>query len=216
MSFLEDASKIEMENISDAKRRRFGSSAMQLGFYYLLKENVPTDEICAKINAQTDIETAQELHRAGILESWIERIKDADSINPTVKFEDKEYYKMRNAQDLLDTKEEVRVSIVVGVGRIKEIISDTATHELIGFMPGETDFPIIVLFHKLTKIRNISEDESAEKDIVPNTSAGICGIKLRNTIMERIDGTKADASVVVANYVEYGNDFLEALKERHK
>lgn len=59
-------SETNTENISSAKKQKFGSATSMLGIFYTLKENIPPREICPKINAQTDEETIMELKRAGI------------------------------------------------------------------------------------------------------------------------------------------------------
>lgn len=204
----------EKTDFLESKKARFGSAIAMLGFHYILQENMGTDEMIARINAQTDIETIQELKRAGLLEGFIKRIEALENESSVTIVGNTEYTKIRNPQILLETKLETKVSILVGVASIAENNeSKYVTHKMIGFIGKKFDFPIIILFHKDMKTTNITKCEVAEKNIVPNTMVGVCGTMLNTEKLKRKDGGEANVSVIIADYVEYTNEFVEELNK---
>lgn len=203
-------------NISIAKLKRFGKEVRMLSFHYLLKEDIPPSEVCNKINSQTDEETIWELKRVGLLEGLVGKLQNLDAKSPNIVIERNgiktEYIKTRDSTALVNTKEGTNVDILVGIGKIED-------NSLMGFMvsAGGSDMdmsvPVIIDYDETTEMVNTSEDKS-EEDIIPNTSAGICGWKIKNNIVEKIDGGTVIAPAIFADYIEYKNDFAIYIKNR--
>lgn len=64
------------EEIDIKKLRKFGRRMGMLLFHYILKEGVPPSEVFNKINSQSDLETAEELKRVGLLEGLVDELNE--------------------------------------------------------------------------------------------------------------------------------------------
>lgn len=203
------------------KLEMFGSSIPMLGIFYTLKEGMHPDAVFEKVNAQTDEETVHELKRAGILECLINKlgainetrkeiVLEKDGVNVT-------YNRMLDSKALLEARVGEHIDILVGVGKIKPVTgSGNVTHEVMGFVGGDYDVPIIVYLTEKTKVVNINRDSDAVKEIVPNCCAGLCGKKIVSTTMERVDDTEVEAVNIIADYFEYSCDFVKMINDKSK
>jgi len=66
---------IEKEDFSNEKIEKFGSGCLILASFYMLKENVPADQVIEKVNRLNDSEIISEIKRIGVYDIWLGRIE---------------------------------------------------------------------------------------------------------------------------------------------